>query len=119
MSDSLALGGGPYHFLCQKLLQRGVVEHRLREQLLQLLVLVLQRLQPRLRHVQAAVLGLPVVQRSFRDPCLRARSAVFAPRLMLPRHRNDLLFRKPASAFRQATDWLMFELRLPYWFEAG
>ena len=29
-------------------------------------------------------------------PCLRARSAVFAPASCSRRHRNDLLFREPA-----------------------
>jgi hypothetical protein len=71
MSDSLALGGGPYHFFRQELLHRGVVQHGLRKQLLELTVLVLDRPQPfGLRYLRPAVLAFPVVQRRFRSPAL-------------------------------------------------
>lgn len=49
-------------FFCQKLLERGIIQHRHRQQLLELAVLVFEDPQPLgFGHIQAAVLGLPVV----------------------------------------------------------
>jgi hypothetical protein len=77
--DAFALEGGPTIFL-QKLAKRGGIKHLLGQKLLQLRVLVLELLQPfGLGHIHAAVLGLPVVSVASETPCLRARSAVFAP----------------------------------------
>lgn len=53
---------------CQKILQTGIVEHRLGQEPLQLGVLILERPQPlRLRRLQAAILGPPVLDRRFRQ----------------------------------------------------
>lgn len=72
----------PYqHLLGQKLLQPGV--------------LVLKRLQPlRLRHIHAAELGLPVVERRVRNPVPAAQVGDLRARLLFPQHPDDLLFRK-------------------------
>ena len=62
MRDCLALGDGPYHFFDKQLAQRRGFQHLVGEQLLQLRVLLLERLQPLgVGDVHAAVLGLPVV----------------------------------------------------------
>src|SRR5207248_5101980 len=45
----------------------------------------------------ASVLGLPVVERRFRDAVLAGQVACLRPQLMLLQNRNDLLFRKPAA----------------------
>src|SRR5215213_7061630 len=51
-------------FFCQQILQSDVVEHGVGQKPLQLRVLVLERPQPpRLRHVHAAVLRLPGIER--------------------------------------------------------
>ena len=79
VSMPLRLRAGPTIFL-QKLAKRGGIQHLLGQKLLQLRVLVLELLQPfGLGHIHAAVLGLPVVSVASETPCLRARSAVFAP----------------------------------------
>jgi hypothetical protein len=80
ISDGLSPGGGRHHFFCSHILQHGVVEHSFRQQLLQLRVLVLKRLQPlSVGNLQPAVLGLPFVERRVEIPCLRQISAVAAP----------------------------------------
>src|ERR1700722_12324581 len=62
--------GRPYIF-CQKLFQRRLVQHRLRQKLLQLAVLLFQRSQTLgVRHLHAAVFGLPGVQGGFRNAVL-------------------------------------------------
>jgi len=97
MRDTFALGGGPYHF-CERLAERGCVQHLLGEQLLQLRVLVLELLQPLgLGDVPAAVLGLPAVKRRFRDAVLARQIGGLRPGLVLLQHTNDLLFREPCS----------------------
>jgi hypothetical protein len=51
-------------FFSKQILQRDIVQHRVRQHPLQPTVLVLERLQPLgLRHLQAAELGLPLVER--------------------------------------------------------
>jgi hypothetical protein len=63
-------------FFCQQLFERGVVEHRFRQQPLQLAVLVFQRPQPLgFGYFHAAVLGLPVVKRHFGDAVLARQVA--------------------------------------------
>src|ERR1700730_324143 len=47
--------------------------------------------------VHAAVLGLPAIQRRFRDALLAREIGGLCPRLMLAQHPNNLLFRKPGS----------------------
>lgn len=52
--------------------------------LLQLGVLLLQRLQPLgVGHLHAAICGLPVIQRRLRDPALEGHIARFRPRVVL------------------------------------
>src|SRR3546814_16520116 len=54
-------------FFCEKILKRHIVQHRVRKQPLQLRVLILEREEPlRLRHLETAILGHPVVDRCFR-----------------------------------------------------
>ena len=97
VSDGLSPGGGRHHFFEADLLEHRVVEHRLGQQLLQLGVLVLQRLQALgVRHVEPAVLGLPLVKCRAADPVLAAHVRRLRPRLLLPQNPDDLLFRKPA-----------------------
>jgi hypothetical protein len=49
-------------FFCGDLLEHRIVEHRLGQKLFELRILVLERLQPLgVRHVKAAVFGLPFV----------------------------------------------------------
>ena len=86
-------------FFCRDILQHGVVQHRLGQQLLQPTVLVLQRPQPLgLRHLQAAVLRLPLVERRAADPVLAADIRRRRSRLVLPQDPDDLLFREPRSS---------------------
>ena len=63
--------------------------------LLQLGVLVFQRLQPfGVRHLQAAVLGLSFVKRRARDPVLAADISSRRARLLLTQDPDDLFFRE-------------------------
>jgi hypothetical protein len=63
-----------------------LVEHRFRKQLLQLAILVFQQPQALgVRYVHAAVLGLPVVQRGFRDSVLARQIGRLRTRFMLPK----------------------------------
>ncbi len=55
-----------------------------------------QRLQPpRLRHVQAAILGPPLVKCRRTEPILAAQLSHRRARLLLTQDRDDLLFREP------------------------
>ena len=64
-------------FFCQKLLQGRLVQYRLRQQLLQLSVLFLQRPQPLgVRYFHAAVFGLPIIQRGFHTGVVLPQNAV-------------------------------------------
>jgi hypothetical protein len=55
----------------KRLLEHGLVQLRFRQQLLQPTVLVLHRLQPSgIRHLEAIVLGLPLVEGRAADPML-------------------------------------------------
>src|SRR5215813_15461018 len=81
--------------------QTGEVQHRLRQELLQLPVLVLERLQPLgVRHLQTAELRLVLVERGLGDPVLPANVRRRRPRLLLPQDPDDLLFAEPASLHR-------------------
>jgi hypothetical protein len=76
---ALRLAAGVTTF-CQQILQRGVVEHHVRVEALELRVLLLERLQPLgLGDLQAAELGLPGVEGRCDIPCLRQTSATLAP----------------------------------------
>ena len=73
---------------CQQILQRGHVEHRFGEKLLQPPVLVLERFQSaRLGHLQPAVARLPFVERGRADAM---------PPTDLPGPRSGLLLAKIA-----------------------
>ena len=88
--------GGRQNFFCDEILQHGIVQHRLGQKPFQPTVLVPQRLQPLgLRHVEAAVLGLPVVERRIADAVLTANIHRLGTRLLLPQDPDDLLFREP------------------------
>ena len=68
------------------------------QQLLQLGVLVLKRLQPLgLGDVHPAVLGLPIVKRRFRNAVLAGEIGGLGTGLMLLQHANNLFFRKPCT----------------------
>src|SRR5271168_1289164 len=61
------------------------------------MTMVFQRLQTlRVRYVEAAVLGFPLVERRAADPMLAAHIGRLRPGLMLPQYPDDLLFREPA-----------------------
>jgi transposase len=76
-------------FFCQWILQRRIVQVRLRQKLLQLRVLALQRPQPLgLRHLQAAVLALPVVECRLADPVLAAQIGCLHACIVLPSARR-------------------------------
>src|SRR5690606_36793306 len=82
----------------EHLAERRHVHHRLRQKLLQLRVLLLQRLQPLgLRHLHAAILLAPCVERRIGDAVLAAQLRRRQSRLMLFQDADDLLFREPGS----------------------
>ena len=85
-------------FFCSDILQDRIVEHRLRQQLLQLGVLVLK--SPELAgvgHLQPAILGLPLLKGGAADPVPAADIGRRHARLLLLQQRNDLLFREPKT----------------------
>src|SRR5690606_26517990 len=70
--------------ICDDVLQRGVVERQLAQQLLQLAILVFQLLEAaQLAHLQPAVLRLPAVVGRVADPVLAADVGARAPALDL------------------------------------
>src|SRR5262245_7992449 len=84
-------------FFCSDVLEHGVVEHCLGQKLLEPRVLVLERLQPLgVRHLEAAILRLPFVERRAADPVLAADVRGLRAGLLLPQNPDDLLFREPA-----------------------
>src|SRR5215467_5160192 len=92
--------GGPYIF-CQQVLQRRIVEHGVRQKLLQPGVLALQPLQALgLRDLKPAVLGLPIVEARLANPVLAAQIGGLNSGLVLLQDRNDLLFRIPLPLHR-------------------
>src|SRR5205085_6221624 len=85
----------------QKILQRGIVEHGIGQHPLQPAVLVLQRPQPLgVGYIETAELGLPFIKRRRADAMLAAYLRRRNPGLLLPQHRDDLLFREPSSLHR-------------------
>src|SRR5262245_13970854 len=81
--------------------QNGDIQHRLGQQLLELRVLVLERLQPLgVRHLHTAELRLVLVERGLRDPVLPAYVRRRSPRLLLTQDPYDLLLAEPASLHR-------------------
>lgn len=82
---------------CADLLEHGVVEHRVRQKLLQPLVLLLQLAQPPgLGHLQSAISGLPLVEGCRTDPMAAAHIRRRHPRLLLLQNSDDLLLAEPA-----------------------
>src|SRR3546814_4535656 len=93
----------------------GVVQHRFRQQLLRLGVLVLQHLQPsRLRHVQPAIPGLPLVEGGIRDAVTTADIRRLRTGLLLPQDPDDLLFREPSCRSEEHTSELQSLMRTSY-----
>ena len=79
----------------------GRFKHLLRQHLLELRVLGLQRLQPpRIRHLHAAISRAPLVEGRVADAVLAAQLFRAQPGLMLLQDANDLLFAEPASLHR-------------------
>src|ERR1700738_5104250 len=98
MRDTFALGGGPYHFFARSSRSAAASSICSARSFLQPGVLVLELLQTLgLGDVHAAVFGLPIIQRRFRDPVLAREIGGLRARLMLPQHANNLLVRKPGS----------------------
>src|SRR6201999_1288146 len=88
-------------FFCADVLQHGVVQHRLRQQLLQLGVLVLQNLQaPGLRDIETAVLRLPFIEGGVRDAVPAAHIPRGCSDPLPPRDPDDLPSRDPRSLHR-------------------
>src|SRR6185437_8068393 len=84
-----------------EILQHRDVEHRLGQQLLQLAVLVFERLQlARIRHVHPAELRLPFEEGRAADAMLAEQIGRLHPGLVLAQNPNDLLFRKPRTLHR-------------------
>lgn len=73
-----ALGGGPHHFFT------AASKHLLGQKLLQLRILLLQRLQPLgLGDIHAAEFGLPILDRRLGDTVLASQIGRRRPGLML------------------------------------
>src|SRR5262249_23586060 len=84
-------------FFCSDLLEHRLVQFCFRQQLLQLGVLILERLQPLgVRHLEATLLSLPLVESRTADPVLAANIGRLGPSFLLAQHPDDLLFREPA-----------------------
>jgi len=98
MRDAFALDGGPYHFF-DRSSRSAAASTSARPK-----ASSVWRSRPRAasavwpsENIHAAVLGLPVVSVASDTPCLRARSPVFNPGLVLLQHPDDLIFREPCS----------------------
>src|SRR5579883_3464587 len=101
MSDSFALGGGPYHFFASSSRRAEASSIDSARSFFSFAFSsssAFSRLASDDLH--AAELGLPVVQRRFRHPVLPAQIGGLGPRLVLPQYRDDLLFRKSAPLHR-------------------
>src|SRR6516162_5443543 len=78
---------------------REVSPHRLRQQLLQLAVFILERLQlAGVGYLHAGVLRTPRVERRVADPVLAAQLNDRDARLVLLQHLDDLLLAEPSLA---------------------
>ena len=101
MSDGLALGGGPYHFFPSSSFSAAASSIASASSRLSLAFSSSSALRTLgLRHVEAAVFGLPVVQRRLRHPVLPAEIGTLRTDLLLPQHADDLLFRKTHTLHR-------------------
>ena len=82
----------------QHLAQSRDIQHRFPQQLFQLGVLLLQRLQTlRLRHLRAAIFAAPLVEGYIADPVLVAQFRRRQPGSMLLQYPDNLLFAEPRS----------------------
>src|SRR5258705_13235189 len=94
---------GASEVFSDQILQGCIVQHLLRQQLLQTPVLVLQRPQTlRIRGFQTAKLGLPFEERRSADPVPPAQVLRLRSRLLFLQEANDLLFREPALPHRRS-----------------
>ena len=101
VSRGLPSGSGRHHFFEAMSFNMTLSSDRSATQLLQPGVLVLERLQPtRVRDIEPAILGLPLVERGAADPVLAAHIRRRRARLLLPQDGNDLLFLKPTAPHR-------------------
>ena len=106
MRDSFALHGGRHHFFLEKFSHRSHVQHLLGQELLQLGILVLERLQPLgLGHRHPGILRLPGIERAFRHAVLAAEIGTLRACLMLLQDANDLLFRQSRLLHRPSSPW--------------
>ncbi len=87
MRAPFALDGNPTIFVCEKLAQRGGVQHLFGQEVLQLRVLVLELLQTLgLGDVHVPVLGLPVVEGRLRHAVLARQIGGLRAGLVLLQH---------------------------------
>src|SRR5580704_10808532 len=97
MRDSLALGGGPYHFF-DRSSRNAAASSICSASSFFSLAFSSSSCRSRLaRDVHPAEFGLPIVQRRFRNAVLARQIGRLRTRLMLAQHANNLLFRKPGS----------------------
>lgn len=90
---------------CQHLAQRRDVQHRLRQQVLQLGILFLEPLQAfRVRYFHSAVFRAPRVECRIADPVLPAQVRYRRVSLVLLQHPSNLLLAKPRSLHRPSPD---------------
>src|SRR5690606_6959001 len=98
--------------LSQQILQRDVVQHRVRQQPLQPRILVLQSPQPLgLRQLHPAELGLPFVNAGVADTVLAAQIGDRNAGLVLFQNPDDLLVRKTATLHAPVLSWGQSELQ--------
>ena len=82
----------------QEILQRSIVEHRIRQKSFQTGVLVFQPLQPlRLADIHAAILGFPFVDGRITDAVFAAQIGDGNPGLVLLQNADDLIFGELAA----------------------
>lgn len=96
VSDGFTPCVGRHHFFYGDVLQNGVVQHRLGQQLLETGVLFLECLEPAgFRDVHAAVLGLVLVERGLAQTVLAAHVRRLHPGLVRLEHPDDLFLGEP------------------------
>jgi hypothetical protein len=90
---------------CQQVLQRGDVEHRLRQQLLQAPVLALEALQAlRVRRAHPPKLRFPAIEGLLADPVSAADLGRRRLALLLAQHADDLRLAEPALPHGPSSD---------------
>src|SRR6056297_1312100 len=97
----MARHGSSSEVFSEHFLERRDIEHLLRQHLLQLRILGLQRLQPPgVGHFHAAILRPPLVEGRIANPVLAAQILCAQPSLVLLQNANDLFFAETASLHR-------------------